>query len=149
MSISSVTASYGAYPRNSARNRSRPSRQAFDDLGSALLSGDLPAAREAFSALQPWLRGMQPDGHGQTQDNGTQNPLGSHLAALGKALQSGDLNAAREVFAKLRHDMLAALQERQHSHDPQSPGDGSEPEAGAAGATDADGFGYKGIDVTA
>jgi len=78
----------------------------FDNLGSALQSGDLTAAQQAFSAL---LQGMP-------SNNNSQDTIQSDFDALGKALDSGDINAAKTAFSKLEQDMQTLKMSRHHHH---------------------------------
>jgi outer membrane protein assembly factor BamD (BamD/ComL family) len=63
-------------------------RQNFNQLAQSLKSGNLDAAKQAFSALS-------------SNSTNVSNP-NSPLAKLGAALQTGDMNAAQQAFAALR-----------------------------------------------
>ena len=79
-------------------------RQAFQQLASALKSGDLDAAKTAFAAVA-------------AKAPSASDP-NSPLAQLGKALASGDIGAAQASFSAMRSSG------RHHSHGP-SAGSGS------------------------
>ncbi len=64
-------------------------RQGFNQLSQALQSGNLDAAKQAFSALSA---------KSPTAAADPNSPLGK----LGQALQSGDVGAAQQAFAALR-----------------------------------------------
>ena len=66
-----------------------PQRQNFADLGKALRSGDLDAAKQAYANVVRDAR------------EGATWPKGSNFADLGKALVQGDLGAARTAFASM------------------------------------------------
>ncbi|WP_162232258.1 hypothetical protein [Methylogaea oryzae] len=92
-------------------------RESFNQLASALQSGDLKSAQQAFSTLTP-------NSTAATDPN-------SPLAKLGKALQSGDINAAQQAFSTLRSG-------GRHHHHHQQPSDTSASVSTntAAGTTD-------------
>jgi hypothetical protein len=63
-------------------------RQAFAQLGQALQSGDLSAAKTAYASLT-------------AKSTAAPNSSGA-LGKLGEALQSGDVSAAQQAFTALR-----------------------------------------------
>ena len=63
-------------------------RQNFNQLSQSLQSGDLSAAKQAFSALS-------------AKSSNATDP-NSPLGKLGAALQTGDLKAAQDAFAALK-----------------------------------------------
>lgn len=65
-------------------------RQSFDTLAKALQSGDLNAAKQAYSSLA------------SSFPQGVANNPNSPLAKLGQALQTGDLSAVQTAFAAMR-----------------------------------------------
>jgi len=73
-------------------------KQAFQSLESALQSGDLAAAKDAYAQLQ---KNAPPSRSG---DQGN-NPMQQKMDALGKALDSGDLEAARSAYADIKSAM--------------------------------------------
>jgi len=86
MGMSSVSASSAAI---SGAGRWQQQRQNFNQLSQALQSGNLDAAKQAFSALSAKSPTAAADAN---------SPLGK----LGQALQSGDVGAAQQAFAALR-----------------------------------------------
>ncbi|WP_334168710.1 hypothetical protein [Methylobacter sp.] len=64
-------------------------RQDFNQLSQALKSGNLDAAKQAFSSLSA---------KSPTAAADPNSPLGK----LGQALQSGDIGAAQQAFSSLR-----------------------------------------------
>jgi DNA-binding FadR family transcriptional regulator len=81
----------------------------WQSLASALQSGDLTGAQQAFSSLQA----MQTGGN---QGASSTSPISSDFTALGKAIQSGDLNAAQTAFQKLQTDMQTMRAHHHHHH---------------------------------
>jgi phosphatidate phosphatase APP1 len=63
-------------------------RQNYNQLASALSSGNLDAAKQAYSAL--------------TANSSNNVNANSPLGQLGAALQSGDIGAAQSAFASMR-----------------------------------------------
>jgi len=110
MSIAPVSSSFSAFQPSAVQGNPRQIRQDFQNLASALKSGDLAGAKDAFSALQQLLQGFQPPDAGPSPGSGNklQNQLGADLAAIGKALQSGDLGSAQDSLKKLLDDMQAS-----------------------------------------
>jgi len=68
-------------------------KQNFDDLGSALSSGNIDDARKAFAKLQ---KNAPSGGDGKTP---------SEIDDLKKALDSGDLKGAQEAYSKIQEKM--------------------------------------------
>ena len=68
-------------------------KQAFQNLGTALDSGNLADAKAAFAQLEQ----NAPPGGGKAG-----NPLSEKIEALGKALDSGDLKAAKDALADIK-----------------------------------------------
>jgi len=90
---------------------------AFKNLVSALQSGDLTGAQNAYSALQSVF---QANGVAQrtssTSSNGEQSQVSTDFAALGKALQSGNISAAQDAMKKLAQDMQSSRRAHHHHH---------------------------------
>ena len=119
MSISSVSPNYSTYQPSNTRSNFREMRQEFQNLASALQSGDLAGAKDAFSTLQQAMQGFQRGGASAAQGGSkTQNQFGADLAAIAKALQSGDSGAAQDALKKLLEEMQAAA----GGHRPQAQG---------------------------
>jgi len=111
MSISAISgaATNLIQPLNSQQNF----RQSFSQLVTALNSGDLSQAQEAYSELSQ----LQADG--QAPATNPNSPLASALNNIGQALQNGDLGGAQQA--------LASLQQAQRGHHHGHHGHGSEP----------------------
>jgi len=91
----------------------------FKNLASALQSGDLADAQDAFSQIQSLIKNMQnTQGAAGSQAAGIQNLFEADFDALGKALQSGDVKTAQDAFKKLQQDMQSAgkAHHRHHHH---------------------------------
>ena len=69
-------------------------RQTFNQLVSALNSGDLSTAQQAFSALSQ----LQSNGQGPNSNS----PLSKALSQIGQALQSGDPSVVQQALATLQ-----------------------------------------------
>lgn len=68
-------------------------KQLFLQLGSALASGDVSAAKQAFTELQKYA---------PSPTEIHNNPIGEKLATVGKALDSGDLKAAQSALSAIK-----------------------------------------------
>ncbi|OGU17924.1 MAG: hypothetical protein A2076_13760 [Geobacteraceae bacterium GWC2_53_11] len=91
MSISAISA--GSMSQMSGSNPMAQMKQNFDDLGSALSSGNIDDARKAFAKLQ---KNAPSGGDGKTP---------SEIDDLNKALDSGDLKGAQEAYSKIQEKM--------------------------------------------
>src|SRR5580698_608128 len=86
-------------------------KQDFQQLASALQSGNLSGAQFAYSNIQPLLQGNQGSSTSNTSSTSTgSNTLQNDFLALGQALQSGDLTTAQSAFAQLQSDFQASRQ---------------------------------------
>ena len=103
MSISSVSGATPAYPQPGQNSGVRP---AFQQLSSALSSGDAQSAQQALAALQ--------QGAGQVDSS---SPLGQLMASLNSDLASGNISGAQQS--------LQAFQQAHghHHHRPPATGD--------------------------
>lgn len=96
ISISGATTS-PVFPSDSTAS---PSRQAFKQLGQALKSGDLGAAKTAYASVVK-----------NAPEGATWNP-GSAFAQVGKSLGAGDLEGAKSAFkAALQNGHAAGTQQ--------------------------------------
>jgi len=91
MSISAISA--GSTSQMSASNPMVQMKQKFDDLGSALSSGNLDDAKKAFAELQ------------KNAPSGGDGKSPSEIDDLKKALDSGDLKGAQEAYSKIQEKM--------------------------------------------
>ncbi len=96
-------------------------RDARERLASALESGNLDAARQAYTDLKRLGGGHQ---FRRFQDQGgTATTLRNDFSAIGSALDAGDVELARTAFQKMSDDFQAARAARH----PQEPGNGPIP----------------------
>jgi len=121
MTISSITSSPYPYQLSptTQQNPRQQWQQDFQSLATALQSGDLSGAQQAFQALQQLRPNAPVSPTGQTgQAKSSSNPLSADVSALGSALQSGDLSGAQAAFSKIQQDVqaLGATHHRHHHH---------------------------------
>ncbi len=94
MEISAVSSrAYSAIQGNEGFAKTK---QAFQDLGKALESGNLSDAKEALEQLQT---------NAPAQAKNNSNPMSAKMEALSKAVESGDLKAAQEAYADIKKTM--------------------------------------------
>jgi len=85
--------------------------QDFKALQSALQSGDLTGAQQAFANFQQDAPSSSPAG------KKTQNTQAvADFQSLQSALQTGDLNAAQKAFASWQQDLQSAGKAHHHHH---------------------------------
>jgi hypothetical protein len=96
-------------------------KQLFNDLGSALESGNLSDAKTALEELQK---------NAPKQASDTSNPMTQKMEALSKAIDSGDVKAAQDTYA----DIKQALSQRPAGR-PSGPPPGGAPPSGGKQAT--------------
>lgn len=101
MTSISATSAGSAWPLQQANSDRATARQAFQQLSSALQSGDLAGAQAAYSTLSQSI-GSNPN-----------SPLASALQQIGSDLQSGDLTGAQTTFSALQQQTQA---QRAHHH---------------------------------
>ena len=97
MSALSISANSGSMPpiNQSQMAKMAQMKSQFDQLGKALDSGDLAAAKQAYSAIQQ----NAPQGQG---DQGPMAEMKSKMDQLGQALDSGDLAAAKKAYSTIQ-----------------------------------------------
>ena len=97
MSSLSISASSGSTQQinQSQMVKMAQMKSQFDQLGKALDSGDLTAAKQAYSAIQ------QNAPQGQA-DQGPMAQMKSKMDQLGQALDSGDLAAAKTAYSAIQ-----------------------------------------------
>lgn len=88
------------------QNPFRQIKQDFNQLASALQSGNLSDAQSAYASIQQLLQAQQNSSNSNTSSTGS-NTLQTDFAALGQALQSGDLTQAQSAFSQLQSDFQA------------------------------------------
>ncbi len=96
-------------------------KQDFQQLASALQSGDLQGAQSAYSNIQQVLGNNATS----TSSSGGSNTLQNDFATLGQALQSGDLTQAQSAFSQLQSDFQAGRQSGSAGAGAGGPGAGS------------------------
>jgi len=96
MSSLSISANSGSMPQINQSQMAQMKSQ-FDQLGKALDSGDLTAAKKAYTALQQNAPQGAPQG-GQ----GPMAQMKSKIDQLGQALDSGDLAAAKKAYSAIQ-----------------------------------------------
>lgn len=70
----------------------------FQNLGSAIQSGDLESAKKAYATMQDKMSSHRPP-------SGGDDPMAQDFAALGKALDSGDTQAAQSAYKAMQTKM--------------------------------------------
>jgi hypothetical protein len=138
MNISSVN-SASAQWQSIAQSGSNQRAQDFQSLRSALQSGDLPGAQQAFANLQ---KNMQSSSQTASPANSTpsqttpSSTVGKDFQALQSALQSGDLSGAQTAFATLKQDLQSlratkGAHRHHHHHGGEAAGTTTQASAGA------------------
>ena len=94
MQINSVTS--GSLSAVQGNNPFAKIKQSFDDLGSALESGNLSDAKTALAELQK---------NAPKQAANASNPMSQKMEALSKAVDSGDVKAAQDAYADIKKTM--------------------------------------------
>jgi soluble cytochrome b562 len=94
MSISAVSGSTSTYQPD--QSKMEQMKKSFDELGSALKSGNLEDAKKAFADLKK---------NAPSQGAGGNDPMSKDLDAVQKALDSGDVKGAQEAFSKIQEKM--------------------------------------------
>ncbi len=117
MQISSATG--GALSALPGNDRLAKIKQSFNNLGSALESGDLSAAKTTLAELQK---------NAPKQASGSSNPMSQKMEALSKAIDSGDVKAAQDAYADMKQTMSQRPADR-----PSGPPPGGAPPSGGAG----------------
>ena len=117
MQISSVTG--GALSALQGNDRFAKIKQSFDDLGSALESGNLSDAKTALADLQK---------NAPKQTSNSSDPMSQKMDALSKAIDSGDVKAAQSAYADIKQTMSQRPAGR-----PSGPPPGGAPPSGGAG----------------
>jgi len=107
-SINSVSSTTNPYQTNSQSPWQQIS-QDFKTLQSALQSGDLGGAQQAFASLQQSQQNSsQPGTSGTGGSAGQNSPTANAFQALQSALSTGNLSAAQQAFATMQQNMQSA-----------------------------------------
>jgi len=96
MSGLSISANSGSMPQINQSQMAQMKNQ-FDQLSKALDSGDLAAAKKAYSAIQQNAPQNAPQGN-----QGPMAQMKSKFDELGQALDSGDLSAAKKAYSAIQ-----------------------------------------------
>jgi len=102
MSVSGVSG-YGLSSLDSTDQDSKfkKVKSDFDALATALKSGDLSAAKTAYTQVQQDLKNA-PTSSQNSQGSSAQTSPADALKAIGDALNSGDIASAQKAFATLQ-----------------------------------------------
>ena len=119
MQISSATS--GALSALQGNDKFAKIKQTFNNLGSALESGNLSDAKTALEELQK---------NAPKQASNSSNPMSQKMEALSKAIDSGDVKAAKEAYADIKQTMSQRPAGR-----PSGPPPGGAPPSGGKGNT--------------
>jgi hypothetical protein len=128
MDISSVTST--SYQSASDSDPMAKMKQLFQNLGSALDSGNLSDAKNALAQIQKSAPANSSDGN---------NPISAKVEKLSKAIDSGDLKAAQEAYADIKKTMSQGPTNQARAGGPGGPGGaspgGAKQSSGANGAS--------------
>jgi len=111
MTISAISSNNSSYQTDITAKLTQR-KQDFQNLASALQSGNLATAQQAFAQLQKDSLNVSQSQNGQ--NSGQTTPL----QALASALQSGDLTGAQQAFSQLQQNIKV----HHHHHHRQSSG---------------------------
>src|SRR5450631_952267 len=114
MAIAPVSSSYANYPPPVD-----PMRQAFGQLTSAIASGNLSAAQNAYAAFT------------QAGGNDPNSPIAQAVSQIGDALQSGDIGKAQAAVSALQQQMQA-MKGAHHHHGHHHGGGGDKSQSASA-----------------
>ena len=113
VTVSNVSSADGVNATDS-RSAFNQTRADFQTLASALQSGDLASAQQAFAQLQkdnPRLAQAL-----NSAPSSSDSPRIADLKSIASALQSGDITSAQQAFAKLQQDGQAVAGHHHHHH---------------------------------
>jgi outer membrane protein assembly factor BamD (BamD/ComL family) len=112
MTVSSISSQTDLYPTTGAQNSFRKD---FKALQSALQSGDLSSAQQAFTALQKDNPNFAQAMSGSNSSSQT-NPVSTAFQSLQSALQSGNLSGAQSAFTSLTQALQSTHKGHHHHH---------------------------------
>jgi hypothetical protein len=107
LSINSIGSSYSP---SSSQNAGTSAQTAFHNLGQALASGNLPAARTAFAALQKTFQIQT-----SLAQSSSWTGVAGRINSVAQSLDSGNLAAAQAAYANLQQDLQIQAQGNKHS----------------------------------
>lgn len=86
-------------------------RQDFNQLGQDLLSGNLSAAQQDFTALQQLNPSVSSSSTSQSS-----NPISQQFNQLAQDLSSGNLSAAQKDYSTIQQDFQGRATQAHHHH---------------------------------
>ena len=114
---------------------SRQRRQDFQNLATALQSGDLSGAQQAYSDLTTLMPSTSTSASSQPASTGV-NAIQKDISALGQALASGNLTEAQKDFSQMKTDMQSAgIRGGHHHHHHPEAAAASSPQDGTSTST--------------
>ena len=134
--MSTITAASSASVNLAQNSNLSQTRQAFSQLSSALKSGDLSAAQNAYSTLT------------QSAGGNANGPFAQAMQQIGTALQSGDTDQAQQALQQLQQQMQSMRAHHDGGHHHAGGADQSQA-AAATSATDTTSSSTNLVDVTA
>jgi hypothetical protein len=138
-SISSVSSNSDASQADSLTNFQQI-KSDFQTLASAIQSGNISSAQQAYAALQKDAPALF---QGASSQGGSSDPLASALSSLGTALQSGSITSAQQALAALQQTVQGHHHHHHKAGQEQTPavtvGSG-EAQASASGTSNSGGF---------
>jgi hypothetical protein len=102
----------GTAPTGSSPGQPNDFRQAFSQMVTAIQSGDLSGAQQAYAALGQF----QPSNQGNQGGSAPSSPFAQGLGAIGQDLQNGNLSAAQQDLSSLEQQMQSAGGAHHHHH---------------------------------
>jgi hypothetical protein len=111
MNVTSIVNPYRQYSLSSAN----PSQSNLQSLSSALQSGNLTAAQNAFASFEQSFSSSNSQQAPSSQSSQS-NPVTNDIQTLSSALNSGNLTSAQQAFAQLQKDMQAQQGSGHHHH---------------------------------
>ena len=116
MNVSNVSTAINLDQAAGAQNSLRKD---FRALQSALASGDLSGAQQAFATLQTDKPKLAQALSGSNSTSQT-NPVSTAFQSLQSALQSNDLSGAQSAFTSLTQALQSVQKPHQHHHHPKA-----------------------------
>jgi len=114
MTINNVSSAASLY-QTETQSPWKQRAQDFKALQSALQTGDLSGAQQAFATLQKDLPSSAPTTK-PSSSSSQSTPASKDFQALQSALSSGDLSGAQQAFASLKQDLQSAGKAHKHQH---------------------------------
>ncbi|MBJ6725458.1 hypothetical protein [Geomesophilobacter sediminis] len=96
MTVSGISGTSIQFPSSTQMNQMK---QNFDDLGTALKSGNLDDAKKALATLQQ---------NAPAQASDSNNPMAIDMKTLSNAINSGDLKTAQDTYSKIQSNQAKA-----------------------------------------